>query len=142
MIESEPPEPRRTLPVVDDENRIFWTSGANGSLHIRRCGNCGNYIHPPSPRCPKCLSSNVGDVAVSGRGRIESFTINHHRWVPNLKVPYVIALVSLEEQQDVRLATNIVECSPESVSIGAKVHVVFEQHEDVYLPMFQLEQPK
>ena len=132
-------EPPRTLPLIDDENRIFWTGGADGQLRVRRCGQCHNYIHPPKPRCPKCLSAQVTDVVVSGRGTIESFTVNHHSWLPGLHVPYVIALVSLNEQRDIRLASNIVCCEPEAVSIGAAVYVVFEQQEEVFLPMFRLE---
>jgi uncharacterized OB-fold protein len=85
------------------------------------------------------MSADILDAVVSGRGTIESFTINHHRWLPGLKVPYVIALVSLAEQDDIRLMTNIVDCAPEDVSIGATVRVVFEQQEEVFLPMFQLE---
>jgi uncharacterized OB-fold protein len=142
MTLSAPSEPPRTLPIVDDENRAFWTHGADGRLHIRRCRSCDNYIHPPLPRCAKCLSADVGDVVVSGRGTVESFTINQHRWLPGLKVPYVIALISLAEQQDIRLMTNIVNCPPEQVSIGATVRVVFERHDEVFLPMFQLEQRK
>jgi uncharacterized OB-fold protein len=86
------------------------------------------------------MSADILDAVVSGRGTIESFTINHHRWLPGLKVPYVIALVSLAEQEDIRLMTNIVDCAPEDVSIGATVRVVFEQHEEVFLPLFQIEQ--
>jgi len=134
-----PPEPPRTLPIVDDENRAFWTGGADGRLHISRCNSCGNYLHPPLPRCTKCLSADILTTVVSGRGTVESFTINHHCWLPDLRVPYVIALVSLAEQDDIRLMTNIVDCAPEDVSIGATVRVVFEQQEEVFLPMFQLE---
>jgi uncharacterized protein len=139
MMTSVPPEPARTLPLIDDENRTFWTGGADGRLRIRHCGDCDSFIHPPTPRCPKCHSAKVSDRVVSGRGSIESFTVNHHRWLPGLRVPFVIAIVSLEEQADIRLVTNIVSCAPENVSIGAKVRVVFERHEEIYLPMFELE---
>jgi hypothetical protein len=54
-----------------------------------------------------------------------------------MEVPYVLALVELEEQADVRLATNIVNCLPETVRIGMPVEVLFEQSEDVWVPLFQ-----
>jgi uncharacterized OB-fold protein len=76
-------------------------------------------------------------VAVSGKGRVATYTINHKQWVPDLPVPYVLALVELAEQSDVRLPTNIVNCAPESVYIGMPVRVLFEQAEDLWIPLFE-----
>jgi uncharacterized OB-fold protein len=33
--------------------------------------------------------------------------------------------------------TNIVNCEPDEVSIGMPVQVVFEQHDDVWIPLFE-----
>lgn len=63
-------------------------------------------------------------------------TINHKPWFPGLEVPYVIALVSIEEQADVMLVTNIVECDPSSLKIGDIVEVRFEQAGDIWVPLF------
>jgi uncharacterized protein len=74
---------------------------------------------------------------VTGRATIASFTVNHQKWEPEIEVPYVLALVELDEQPDVRLATNIVNCSVDAVRIGMRVRVIFEQHEDVWVPLFE-----
>ncbi len=37
-----------------------------------------------------------------------------------------------------RLTTNIIDCDPEQLELGQQVEVVFEQHEDVWLPLFRL----
>jgi acetyl-CoA acetyltransferase len=76
---------------------------------------------------------------VSGRATVVGFTINSQPWLPNfdLEPPYVIANVALAEDPSVRLTTNIVGCDPEHVSIGQEVAVRFEQHEDVWLPLFE-----
>ena len=129
-------KPFRVLPKLDDGNREFWTAGERGELVFWRCADCGYWIHPPSPRCPACLSSNVRTEAVSGRGVVHSFTVNHQNWNPTMPSPYAIALVELAEQQGLRLMTNIVDCSPDDVRIGMDVQVVFEQYDDVWLPMF------
>ena len=42
-------------PQINDENRAFWTGGADGELRFERCQACGYYLHPPSPRCPEVL---------------------------------------------------------------------------------------
>ena len=128
----------RTLPGLDRDNRAYWTGGAQGRLMIARCGACRRYVHPPMPRCAACGGRNVLPEAVSGRGRVASFTINHQAWLPGLAVPFVFAAVELEEQSGLYVFTNIVETAPESVDIGSPVEVVFEAHEDVHLPMFRL----
>jgi uncharacterized OB-fold protein len=79
--------------------------------------------------------------AVSGRGTVASFTVNYQAWLPGMALPYVIALVAIEEQPALRLQTNIVGCEPDDVRIGMPVEVVFEHYEDpqgdVWLPLFQ-----
>jgi acetyl-CoA acetyltransferase len=51
--------------------------------------------------------------------------------------PYVVAIVGLEEDLEVRLTTNIVTDDPESLSVGTPVSVVFDHVEDVWLPLFE-----
>lgn len=55
-----------------------------------------------------------------------------------METPYVIALVELDEQENLRLTTNLVDCDPESVRIGDRVSVRFTQCGDIYLPLFAL----
>lgn len=129
--------PFRVLPSIDQENEFFWTSGRDGRLRFARCGACDYYVHPPAPICPQCLGHDVAPAAVSGRGTVFSFTVNHQPWDGSPE-PYVIGLVQLEEQEDLRLTTNIVGCSPEDVRIGMSVRAVFEDHDPVFLPLFEL----
>jgi uncharacterized OB-fold protein len=129
--------PFRILPRVVSENEFFWTSGADGQLRFLRCDDDGTYIHPPQPRCPKCLGKSLTPAVVSGRATVHAFTVNHHPWIPGFDPPYVIAIVEIEEQADVRLTTNIVNCPVDDVHVGLPVRVVFEQHDDTYLPLFE-----
>ena len=132
--------PFRVMPAVTPENEHFWRGGADGELRFLRCGDCLAWIHPPQPVCPRCLSRSVGAAASSGRGVIHTFTVNHQPWYPNLDPPYVIAVVELADESGLRLTTNIVNCEPEEVSIGAAVHVVFEEYDGVWLPFFELDE--
>ena len=76
--------------------------------------------------------------AVSGLGRLHSYTVNHQRWYPGQEVPYVIGLVELIEQPALRLMTNVVNCPIERVQIGMPLRVVFETVSDeVALPLFE-----
>lgn len=127
----------RPLPPINDMNHDFWCGGADGKLHLRRCGDCGYYIHPYAPVCRKCLSDNVERVTVSGRGTVFSVTINYQPWIPSVPVPYVIALVVLEEQENLRLVSNILNCPVEDVKPGMPVKICFEQHGDIHVPLFE-----
>lgn len=129
--------PVRALPLLDKDNTPFWTGGRNGDLLIHRCGDCSYYVHPPVRFCPNCESRNVEPQAVSGRGVVETFTVVRKEWVPGLKVPYVLALVTIDEQADVRLAANIEQCEPEDVRFGMPVEVFFENRDDIWVPLFR-----
>ena len=129
--------PRRHLPLLTKDNTFFWQAGAEGLLRFMHCEACSRAIHPPAPICPRCKSRHVSPRAVSGKATVESYTINTHRWERGLDEPYAIAIVSIVEQPDVRLTTNIVNCPVQAVHIGMRVRVLFEQHEDVWLPFFE-----
>jgi uncharacterized OB-fold protein len=126
----------RVLPRLDDTNRFFWTSGEDGRLRFLRCGACHHYVHPPVPRCPYCLEGTLAPQPVSGDGTVHSFTVNYQQWIPG-SGPYVIGLVTIAEQEDVRLTTNVVDCALEDVRVGMAVEVTFEQVEDIWLPLFR-----
>lgn len=130
-------KPFRALPKVTDANAHFWRGGEHGRLQFLRCTPCGTWIHPTSPRCPACLSKQLEVQAVSGRATVLTYTFNHQPWVPSPDHPYPIAIVGIEEQEGVRLMTNLVNLANEDVAIGLAVQVVFEQHEDVWLPLFE-----
>ena len=128
----------RLLPQVGPDNEHFWQGGREGELRFLRCQPCGHYVHPPSPLCPQCLSRRLEPEAVSGRAVVHTFTVNHQRWIPGFEPPYVVAIVELEEQEGLRLTTNLVHCEPDRVEIGMRVRVLFEElDENVFLPLFE-----
>jgi uncharacterized OB-fold protein len=128
---------KRPVPRLTEENRFFWTSGADGRLRFMRCNDCQTAIHPPHPICRHCLSENVAPQAVPGTGEIYSFTVNYQKWNPALEVPFVIARVAIDGAPGVLLTTNIVGCPVDSVDIGDRVRVTFEQQGDIYYPLFE-----
>lgn len=137
MSEVEAPRPFRVLPAVLPDNEHFWTGGAEGELRLLRCTACRYWIHPPTPVCPACLSGELAVEATSGRAVVHTFTINWQPWIPTFDPPYVVAIVALPEQDGLRLTTNIVGCEHDEVHIGMEVEVVFEQYDEVWLPLFR-----
>jgi uncharacterized OB-fold protein len=125
----------RILPELTPVNRPFWTGGAGGRLLIQRCAACDRWQHPPAERCGGCAGP-VTAQPVGGEGTVFTFTVNEHRYHPEVPPPYVIAIVELAEQEDLRLPTNIVGCDPATVAIGMPVEVLFEQHGEHAVPLF------
>lgn len=128
------PRPR---PRLDSDNRAFWTGGAEGKLNLMKCGDCGEFTHPPRQICRHCQSENMAPEAMPGTGVIDTYTVNHQAWVPGLDEKFVFAAVELEEQAELYVFTNIL-APPNQVRSGLPVKVCFEHHEDVWLPMFEL----
>ena len=127
----------RPLPQLTPMNEWFWTSGADGRLRVQQCDDCRTLVHPPVPVCPACRSRAWTPSVVSGRGTVIAFTVNRHQWLPDFEPPYAIAIVSLAEDPTVHLTTNVIGCDPDDVHIGQDVLVRFEQHDDVWLPLFE-----
>lgn len=126
----------RKLPLLEPLSEFFWTSGADGRLRIQHCDACGHWQHPPLVRCMVCHSANVAPQVVSGRGRVVSFTINRQAWKPGMEEPFIFAVIALEEQAELYVFTNLL-CAPEHAVSGMEVAVEFEQHDDVWLPLFR-----
>jgi uncharacterized OB-fold protein len=132
-----PPPPQRLRPRLDPDNRAFWTGGAEGNLNIMKCGDCGQFTHPPRQICRHCQSENMVAEAVAGTGEIDTFTINFQAWMPGLEVPFVIARVRLDGVPGVVLTTNIVNCVVEDVSFDDKVRVCFDEQDGIWFPVFE-----
>ena len=96
---------------------------------------CGYYLHPPSPRCPQCWSDDVAPEAVSGRGTVYTYTINRQQWMPDLEVPFVLAVVELAEQPGLRLIARVGRLR--GATIGMAVDVAFEARGEAFIPFFR-----
>ncbi len=130
-----PPMPRPT-PLT----RHFWEGAAEHRLVILRCQACGFWLHPPRPICRRCRSWDVGPEAVSGRGELYAYTVTetpfHPYWA--CRVPYVVAVVTLEEQPDLRVITNVVDCPEEDLHVGLPLAVTYvEAAPGLTLPVFR-----
>lgn len=115
-----------------------WFKACNEQrLLVQRCRECAQLQFYPRAVCGSCTAADPEWVDASGQGSIASFTVVRHAVSAAYEAPYVVALVDLAEGP--RLMSNIVDCEPEQVFIGAEVTVGFERWgEDVCLPVFTL----
>jgi uncharacterized OB-fold protein len=133
------PDYRGPIPVPTPESRPFWEAARRHELCLQRCRACKQHIFYPRGSCPHCLGGDLEWRRVSGRGRLDTFTIVH-RGLKDFPLgsPYVLAVIELEEGP--RMMTNLVgvEPDPAKIRIGMPVEVVFEDvSPEIALPRFR-----
>jgi len=131
---------QKPLPVADPVTAPFWESVKAHAMQLQRCNGCGQFIFYPRGVCPRCFSDDLAWQPVAGTGAVHAFTIVHRHPSPafNDEVPYVVALVELDE--GVRMLSNLVgiEPDPARVKVGLPVEVVYDDATDeVTLPKFR-----
>jgi len=103
---------------------------------LQRCLDCGHHRYPPARYCAHCRGERAQSVPSSGNGVIESWCTFHKAYWPELKVPYDVVQVRLDE--GVRVLSNLVDVEPADVRIGLEVEVAFEPTvADMAVPVFR-----
>lgn len=130
----------KPIPLADGTTRPFWESLRAHQMKIQRCNDTERFFFYPRGLSPYTLSDNISWETVSGRGMIHAFTIVHQNRAPGFvdELPYVVAMVELDE--GARIMSNIIDVTPdpEHVRIGMPVEVVYEDITDeVTLPKFK-----
>jgi len=127
----------KNFPQPSLETEIYWQGCRNHKLLIQKCSVCEQYQFYPRIMCTNCMDREVEWVQATGRGKVASYTIIHRAISKAYldEVPYVVALVELEEGPT--MMSNIIHCEPEEVVIGMEVEVIFEDwSEEVSIPKF------
>ncbi|GAB3374800.1 bifunctional MaoC family dehydratase N-terminal/OB-fold nucleic acid binding domain-containing protein [Amycolatopsis echigonensis] len=125
--EPEPPPSPVLRPVISHDTKFFWDGLREGELRIQRWGDV--LRHPPGPMPPDGSLDTVPDyVVASGRGTVYSFVVHHHPAVPGKRLPFVVALVELEE--GVRVMAELLDAEPDEVHIGLPVTAAFVRVDD------------
>ena len=80
-------------------SRPYWEAARAGRFVVQQCTDCARLRHYPRLVCAACFSTGVRWHAVSGRGRIHSWTVTHHAFHPAFaaELPYALVTVDLEE---------------------------------------------
>jgi uncharacterized OB-fold protein len=140
---------RAEFPLPDVEDPLtagYFAGAARGELVVPRCDRCGRWIWYPEPECPGC-GGNPEWTATSGRGRLFSWAVVHRAFLPAFAamVPFVTALVALEEDPAVRLVTYVVDVDPGALAADLPLAVTFRPlafptvpDTSVVVPMFTI----
>ena len=128
--------PGLPVPQVTELSRPHWEGCRRGELLVQRCADCGCYVFTPEVACTGCLSNHLDWVRSSGCGTLYSYTVIHRPQRPEFDVPYVGAIIELDEGW--HMLSNIVDADPGALEIGMPVQVCFvPRGEDLVLPMFR-----
>ncbi len=118
--------------------KTYWAAAERHELVVRKCGQCGIYIHPSRLSCPKCLSTGLEWHKSLGEGSVYSFSVIHHAYIPELKdkVPYILVLVMLDE--GVLFYSILAKCDAGNVKIGMRVKAIYDDDNllGITLPKF------
>lgn len=127
---------QKPLPFPTQDTKEYWEGCKHHQLLIQRCRNCDAFRFYPRPMCPNCNSMDSEWAEAKGKGKVYSWTVAVQQFHPAFEVPYIVAIVELEE--GVRIITNILECQPAELYVGMPVVVVFEDvTEEITLPKFK-----
>ena len=97
-------------------------------------------MHWPREVCRFCLSTSLTPAPVSGRAKLDTWTIPLQPFDPYYRahLGYILAVVELEEQEGLKMVTNIVDCAEDDLRIDMPVEVVFTEVAPGYtLPLFK-----
>jgi uncharacterized OB-fold protein len=117
------------LPDVEDEMVApYFAAAARGELQIPRCDACGAFVWYPAANCSSCGGEAMTWTRVSGRGTLFSWAVVRRAFLPAFedKVPFVTALVAIDEDPSVRIPTYIVDTEPDALVADQKVVVDFQ----------------
>ena len=131
---------KKPIPSPSPETKRFWDGCKKHELWLPFCHDCQTFYWYPRDFCPSCFSWDTEWRRASGRGTVYTFAIQYRAWHPGFAddIPYVTALIDLEEGP--RLYANLVgiEPDPKHVRCDMPVEVVFEDISDeISLPKFQ-----
>ena len=130
----------KPVPVPQVESDFYWEKCKEHELWLRYDNDAQQAYFYPRDISPITFSRNTTWIQASGKATLYTYAIVHRAPHPGFvgDVPFVTAMVELEEGPI--MPTNIVmdDPTPEKLQIGMPLEVVFEDITDeISLPKFQ-----
>lgn len=127
---------------LDHTNKGFYRGLLERQLRLSRCADCGWWHHRPKPICPRCWSSKIEAIPVTGRGTIH-LAMFLYQGPPADGVdydagPHPVVTVELDEQPGLRFTSTVVDADHDDIVIGARVTLAWIQRDGRPFPVFRL----
>ena len=131
---------KKPIPTPQGESDHYWQKAKEGELWLRKCNACGEAYFYPRDISPCCFSRDTTWIKASGKATLFTYGIVQRAPHPGFveDVPFVTAIVELEEGPT--MPTNIVidDPTPENLQVGMALEAVFEDITDtIALPKFK-----
>lgn len=131
---------KKPIPVPQGESDYYWEKAKAGELWLRQCNDCNTAYFYPRDISPCCFSKNTSWIQASGKATLFTYAIVHRPPHPGFgeDIPFVTAIVELEEGP--KMATNVIieNPTPENLQIGMNLQVFFDDiTESIALPKFK-----
>jgi len=104
------------LPVPGEEPHLI---GA-------KCKNCGEVFFPERTRCTNCFSEQTGQVALSKKGKIYTYTVVHHA-TPGYTGPIPYAVGGVELPEGIVILSPLTQFNFQELRIGMEVELTIEK---------------
>lgn len=132
---------RRPRPTPDRDSAPWWEAVRRHELLLQKCLRCGVLRFPPRAVCNVCQGRRAAWVPAAGTGTVQSWIVSHHVFGRSMagEVPYVVALVRLDDGDDLLMYGNIVTTGDRgeviavdaaAVTAGMRVQAVFADVDD------------
>src|ERR1700730_10079635 len=109
-------------PASSRDTKFFWDGVSAHELRIQK-RDARSLQDPPVLAVLRDKQAPIDYVVASGRGTVFSFVVHHAPKVPGRTLPFVIALVELEE--GVRMLGELRNVDPAKVGIGMPVRATY-----------------
>lgn len=134
-------EYNKPIPDPDPVSQPFFDGAKQGKLMLPRCTTCNKVHFYPRILCPYCHSSQIEWFEASGVGFIHTYAVQHRAfggWAD--EAPFVTAYIDLAEGDRIFTVLRGVDATkPETIEIGARVTVEFEQaNDEIAIPFWRV----
>ena len=100
--------------------------GGDPYLEGHKCGSCGATFLGERSVCSKCgARDQMSAVTLPTSGKLYSYSIVH-RSFPGIDVPYISAIVDLDDGTAIKGNLINIDPDPEKIEFGMPVEVVFD----------------
>lgn len=134
-------KPYKIIPAPDEQTRPYWEGAKEGKLVMQQCQNCKFFIHPPQFFCANCkgINPNLGWGQLSGKGKLYNYALHHDTQIGGFedKVPYILAIIQLDEQEDLMVYGNILNAAYEDLKLGMPLQAVWEDTDNPDIKIMQ-----
>lgn len=109
-------------PAASKDTQFFWDGVNAHELRIQKRPD-GTLQHPPVPAVWQDKEQPTDYLVAKGTGTVFSYVVHHAPKVPGRSLPFVIALVELDE--GVRMLGELRNIEPDEVQIGMPVRATY-----------------